>query len=160
MIYVVEVPSPGKANAWFAFDREDFSRKVRAAKEQDGRVIFAVTSPRRLLEAAGLTPESPEAGASHGPILELAEKHGWDTELYRADDLLGEGVYDSEPVSEFEACVAALADGLEGCRVYLSDQSAMNALYGDPFYQGREGFPAHMALREQLIAMEVISDDM
>ncbi|UZR27265.1 hypothetical protein [Methylococcus mesophilus] len=160
MIYIVEVTAPGKANAWFAFDREDFSLKVRAAKEREGRVIFAAATPRGLLEAAGFTPDSPEAGASHGWIFELADKHGWDTELYRADELLGEGVYESEPVSEFEACVAALAEGLEGCRVYLSDQSAMNALYGDPFYQGREGFPAHMALREQLIAMEVISDDM
>jgi hypothetical protein len=160
MIYVVEVTSPAKANAWFAFDREDFSRKVRAAKEREGRVIFTVTSPRRLLEAAGFTPESPEAGASHGPIFELAEKHGWDTELYRADALLGEGIYEFEPVSEFEACVAALAEGLEACRIYLSDESATNALYGDPFYQGREGFPAHMALRDQLIALEVISDDM
>jgi hypothetical protein len=160
MIYVVEVPSPGKANAWFAFDREDFSRKVRAAKEQEGRVIFAAASPREMLESAGLTTESPEAQANHGRVFELAEKHGWDTGLYRADDLLGEGVYDAEPVSEFEACVATLAEGLEACRIYLSDESATNALYGDPFYQGREGFPAHMALREQLIAMEVISDDM
>ncbi|CAI8776138.1 MULTISPECIES: hypothetical protein [Methylococcus] len=160
MIHVVEVTSPGKANAWFAFDREDFSRKVSVAKAREGRVIFTVTSPRRLLEAAGLTPQSPEAGASHGPIFELAEKHGWDTDLYRADDLLGEGVYDPEPVSEFEACVATLAEGLHACRVYLSDESASRALYGDPFYQGREGFPAHMALREQLIALEVISDDL
>ncbi|MDF9391065.1 MULTISPECIES: hypothetical protein [Methylococcus] len=160
MIYVVEVTSPGKANAWFAFDREDFSRKVRAAKEREGRVIFATTSPRQLLEAAGLTPASPEAEAGNGPIFELAEKYGWDTDLYRADDLLGEGVYDPEPVSEFEACVASLADGLHACRIYLSDESATDALYGDPFYQGREGFAAHMALRDQLIALEVISDDL
>ncbi|QJD29223.1 hypothetical protein [Methylococcus geothermalis] len=160
MIYVVEVTSPGKANAWFAFDREDFSRKVRVAKERDGCVIFAVATPRKLLEAAGLTPESPAARASHATIFELADKHGWDTELYRADELLGEGVYESEPVSEFEACVAALAEGLEACRIYLSDESATNALYGDPFYQGREGFAAHRALRDQLIALEVISDDM
>lgn len=160
MIYIVEIPDPGKANAWFAFDPQDFSRKVHAAKGQGDGTIFAAASPRQQLETAGETPEAPGARATHGWIFDLAEQHGWDTELYRADYLLGEGIYDAEPVSEFEACIAALAHDLQACRVYLSDESAMSALYRDPIYQGREGFSAHMALREQLIALEVISDDM
>ena len=36
----------------------------------------------------------------------------------------------------------------------------MDALHSDPLYAGREGFYAHMALRDQLIALEVLSDDM
>jgi hypothetical protein len=30
MIYVLEIPYEGRPHAWFAFDREDFVRKVRA----------------------------------------------------------------------------------------------------------------------------------
>lgn len=160
MIYVVEIPREGRPLAWFAFDPEDFGRKVRAAKAAEGRTVFAARSPRQQLESAGLSPDSPEAPAAQPEAFDLAERHGWDTPLYRADYLLEPGVWQTEPVSELEACAAAVADGREACRVYLSDQSAETALYRDPLYQGREGFYAHMALREQLIAMEAISDDL
>jgi hypothetical protein len=89
-----------------------------------------------------------------------ARGYGWDTPLYRADYLLGRGVYQAEPVAEFEACFAAIKHDLKTCRMYLSDAEAAAELYRDPLYAGREGFFAHMALREQLIAMEVISDDL
>ena len=74
--------------------------------------------------------------------------------------MLGEGIYQAEPVSELRACVAALVDTLQTCRVYPDDQTALDALYRDPLYQGRDGFYAHMALREQLIALEVLADDL
>ncbi|HYE37178.1 hypothetical protein [Methylocaldum sp.] len=160
MIYVVEIPHQGRASAWFAFDREDFARKVRAAKELGDRTVFAALSPRQRLEAAGLAPESPSARAEQPGIFEHAERHGWDTVLYRADYLLSPGVWQAEPVSELEACAAAVAHEREVCRVYLSDETAVAALYRDPLYDGRDGFYAHMALREQLIAMEAISDDL
>jgi hypothetical protein len=44
--------------------------------------------------------------------------------------------------------------------VYPDDETALDALYRDPLYHGRDGFYAHMALREQLIALEVLADDL
>ena len=56
--------------------------------------------------------------------------------------------------------LAALAGPLQSCRLHPDDETALEALYGDPLYQGREGFYRHMALREQLIALEVLADDL
>ena len=70
------------------------------------------------------------------------------------------GSYQAEAISELQACVAALVDPLQTCRLYPDDATALEALYRDPLYQGREGFYAHMALREQLIALEVLADDL
>lgn len=159
MIYVVEFPHQARPSAWFAFEEQDFARKVQA-RHAGGRVIFAAATPRQQLEATGHAPDSPDARAEYAGLFELAEGHGWDTVLYRADYLLGDGVYQAEPISEFDACVAAIAHDLRACRVYLSDGAATAALYRDPLYDGREGFHAHMALREQLIALEVIADDL
>ena len=162
MIYVVEIPQEGRPFAWFAFDVEDLSRKVHAAKVNDPRTVYACLSPREQLAANGLehSPEQPAVRSAAPEIFHLADSHGWDTPLYRADYLLAPELWQSEAVSELEACVAAVAEGKLHCRVYLSDQAAASALYQDPLYQGREGFYAHMALREQLIAMEAISDDL
>ncbi|MDV3242710.1 MAG: hypothetical protein LOY00_13230 [Methylocaldum sp.] len=160
MIYIVEIPHEGRASAWFAFDRDDFVRKVRAAKESGDTTVFAALSPRQRLEAASLAPASPGARAAQPAVFDDADRHGWDTVLYRADFLLSPGLWQAEPVSELEACAAAVAHERKACRVYLSDNAAVAALYGDPLYNGREGFYAHMALREQLIAMEAISDDL
>ena len=160
MIYVVEVPEEGKPFAWFAFEEEDLARKVQNTKNREGWTIFESATPRGLLEAKGKTPETPGAESDHGDIFELAKTHGWDTALYRADYLLGQGKYQTESVEKFEACFAAVKHDLKTCRMYLSDEVAAAELYRDPLFDGREGFYAHMALREQLIAMEVISDDL
>lgn len=99
MIYVVEVPHQGRPHAWFAFDRDDFVRKVQAT--------HAV-----------------------------------------------------EPVPEdFDACVVVLEQALKTCRVYLHDELAIRALQSDPLLDPKDGFYAHMALREQLIAMEAMEED-
>jgi hypothetical protein len=63
-------------------------------------------------------------------------------------------------VSALHAHLAALAGPLQSCRLHPSDESALEALYGDPLYQGRAGFYPHMALREQLIALEILADDL
>jgi hypothetical protein len=160
MIYVVEVSPEGKARAWFAFEGNDLARKVHASKQRQGWTIFAAASPRQLLEAHGHTPETPGAAEEHGGIFKLAVAHGWDAMLYRADYLLGQGVYQLASVAELDACLAAIEHDLKTCRIYLSDAEAAAELYRDPLYEGREGFLAHMALREQLIAMEVIADDL
>lgn len=160
MIYVVEIPEQARPRAWFAFDQQDFVRKVRASKASGDWTIYALATAHGLLGSAGLTADAPGASDAQPEIFALAERHGWEAELYRADYLLGPGEYQTEPVTEFEACVAAVAHDLRACRIYLSDESASSALYRDPLYDVRDGFDAHMALREQLIAMEVIADDM
>jgi hypothetical protein len=160
MILTLEIPLQGKPNCWFAFDEDDFIRKVQATRQPAQGVIFSADTPRELLSAQGWTPECTEPGDRHADLLQLAAAHGWDTPLYRADYLLAPGHYQVEDVSEFIAHVAAVAQGLQTCRVYRDEEQAMDALYGDSLYAGSEGFYAHMALREQLIALEVISDDL
>ena len=160
MIYVVEVPAEGKARVWFAFDEEDLARKVYASKQREAWVIFESATPRQSLEAHGKMPATQGAAEEHADIFKLADAYGWDVVLYRADYLLGHGRYQTEPVAEVAACLAAVKHDLKTCRIYPSDEVAATELYRDPLFGGREGFVAHMALREQLIAMEVISDDL
>ena len=155
MIHVLEVPWEGSARAWFAFDEADLIRKIRAARERPDWQVYSLASPRDLLAARGATPEMAPPW-----IAALSERYGWDRMLYRADALLGQGAYQTEAISELRACVAALVDPLRTCRLYPDDESALNALYRDPLCQGREGFPTHMALRDQLIALEVLADDL
>lgn len=160
MILVVEIPHAGKPRCWFAFDEEDFVRKAHAALPAGDAVVFSAGTARGLLAAQGLIADAPGLAGSHPQILQLATEHGWDTTLYRADHLLAPGLYQAEPVPEFLAWVAALAHALKDCRIYMDEEQAMDELYADPLYAGREGFYAHMALRDQLIALEVLSDDM
>lgn len=160
MILAVEVPQNGGPSCWFAFDEADFIHKVRLARKNVDGVVFGIETPRRLLSAHGASPDSPGVHEQHSDLLELAATYGWDASLYRADYLLAPGHYQAEEVSEFVAHVALLAHGLKACRVYLDEEHAMESLYADPLYEGRGGFYAHMALREQLIALEVISDDL
>ena len=155
MIHVLEVPWEGPARAWFAFDEADLIRKIRAAREQSDWQVCRVGSARDLLAADGTAPETAPPW-----IAALSERYGWDRLLYRADALLGQGVYQAEAVSELRASVAALVYPLRTCRLYPDDETALDALYLDPLCQGREGFHAHMALRNQLIAVEALADDL
>jgi hypothetical protein len=56
MIYVVEFPHQGNPRAWFAFERDDLVRKVRA-RHAGERVIFRAATPRELLGETGHSPE-------------------------------------------------------------------------------------------------------
>jgi hypothetical protein len=160
MIYIVEFPHQGRARAWFAFDRDDFVRKVRAIRTREDWVVFEALSARERLAARGTVPDTPDAAPTHADLFELARVHGWDAPLYRADPVLGAGVLQAGPVDEFDASVAALARDLKACRVYLNDKDAIQALQRDPLLDPNEAFYAHMALREQLIAMEAMDEDM
>ncbi len=158
MIHVVELPSDQPPKAWFAFDNDDFLRKVAGAVQRDPWSIWDRTSARELLDLFDLTPESPEAQASHPALVSLGELHGWDTPLYRADDLLGAGMLQPEPVDVVQACVSALQP-LGNVHVYGDDAAAMAA-----FERGDSEFPNHgwrarWALRQQLIELEVLADD-
>lgn len=159
MIYVVEFPHQGRAHAWFAFNRDDFVRKVQATRAREGWVIFEALSGRERLAACGMTPDTPNAAQTHADLFALANTHGWDTPLYRADHVFGQGVLQAEPVEEFDASVGALVQDLKTCRVHLSDEQAIAALQREPLYDPDEGFYAHMALRQQLIAMDAMEED-
>ena len=99
MIYVVEIPHQGRPPAWFAFDRDDFVRKVQA---------------------------------THGS---------------------------GQSSEDFDASVAVLERALKACSIYMHDELAIRALQSDPLLDPKEGFHAHMALREQLIAMDAMEED-
>ncbi|PPD03697.1 MAG: hypothetical protein CTY29_08570 [Methylobacter sp.] len=159
MLYVVEIPNEGRPKSWFAFDEADLIRKVHAAKTEPYPVVFAQTTARQQLDKLA-SDNSPELEAERSQLQALGDQFGWDTALFRADYLLGPAVYQTEAVNELEACVTALNSDLKTCRIYGSETTAVNALYHDPMFDPYKEFYNHMALREQLIAMEVISDDL
>lgn len=78
MIYVVEFPELGRARSWFAFDADDFARKVYATDEHEEWEIFDVVTVRELLDGVGETPESPTANTKFPAIYNLGWRHGWD----------------------------------------------------------------------------------
>lgn len=159
MIYVVEIPEHGDTRAWFAFDREDFARKLAAGDPLQSWEIYDLITPRELLGLTERTPESMDARSACPAICALGDEHGWDTPLYRADHLLGRGIYQPQPVSENDAWLAALGKRLKDCRVYWNDDDAIAATEGaDPLLAQRENWRARFALHEQLVALEVLSD--
>lgn len=141
MIHIVEINEQHRAHVWFAFDEADLIRKVQVDRSQDkAMVTYARTTAHQLDDAA------------------LASQYGEDTPLYRADYLLGPGTYQTEPISELRACVAAIASTHE-FRIYPDDESAADAIDSDPLYRTREGFDAGIKFRAQLVEFELIAED-
>ena len=66
----------------------------------------------------------------------------------------------SSGVAQVYVDLFALVKELKTCRVHLSDEQAIAALQREPLYDPDEGFYAHMALRQQLIAMNAMEDDL
>ena len=160
MIFVLELPAAADARAWFAYDARDLLAKVAAGDALPLWQIHDCISPRELLALADETPDAPGLAQRHPALCALAAEEGWDGSLYRADHLLPPGTYRAEPVSEAQAAEAALrARG--DCRIYWSEAEATAAFERarDPLWQG-SGWRAHQALRAQLIATEVLSDDL
>ena len=162
MIYVVEEPKQGgEAKAWFAFDQQDFIRKVHALGGREPWEIYDVTSARELLDLFDKTPDTPGAKDDCPAIFALGEANGWDTPLYRADALLGAGVYQPEKVEEKDACAAVIAlankDGIT--HVLWSDAEAIAALDSDPEFDKATHFWARYALRDQMVALEVLEEN-
>jgi hypothetical protein len=160
MIFVLELPAGGAPRAWFAYDGADLLRKVAAGDPLPLWQIHDCVTPRELLDMADATPATPGIEASHPALCALAAAHGWDARLYRADYLCEPGSYRVEPVGEAEAAAAALA-ARGACRFYWNE-SAATAAYersGHPDWQGA-GWRARHALREQLLALEVLADDL
>jgi hypothetical protein len=160
MIFVVEQPEQGHARAWFAHDEDDFLRKVCVKDSLPEWEIFDVATPRELLEMTDRTPESPDLRSACPALCALADAHGWDTPLYRADYVLGAGHFRPEPVSLLEAGMAALQQRGGQWRIYGNEDTAMAAVdRPDALYDAPGGWRARWALREQLIAVEALADD-
>jgi hypothetical protein len=169
MIYVVELPHEGDPAAWFAFDAEDLLRKVAEFDPLDEWEIHDVRTARELLEMVGHEGEPEQAREAFPGICSLADEHGWDTDLYRADHLLGRGAFQPDAVTLESACEAALrarlGDGaapglLRGLRIYWSDPEAVLATETiEDFYEQPNGWRALHALREQLLALEVVAEN-
>lgn len=161
MIFVVEQPEQGAARAWFAYDEADFLRKVCAQDPLPDWQVYDVATPRELLELTDRTPDSADARSACPAICALADAHGWDTPLYRADHLLGAGQFRPELVGVLDAGLAALTQRGGQWRVYGSEQVAMAAAdQPDALYDTPTGWRARWALREQLIAVEALADDL
>lgn len=159
MIYVLEVPAQGLPKAWFAYDDEDFSRKVAASDPLQPWEIYDEVTPRSLLEALGHEATSAQARAHYPALCALGDEHGFDTPLYRADYLLGRGVLRAEPVSARAALAAALS-ARGAVFVYWDERAAIGAFEGaDPRIAGPAHWHARRALYEQLVALEVLADD-
>lgn len=160
MIYVLERPAQGDAQAWFAYDDDDLARKVVASDPLQDWEIHDCMTARELLEASGHATLDTPARESCPAICALGDEHGWDTPLYRADHLLGRGVLSVTPVSMRDALTAALSvRGGEPC-IYWSDTDALRAFEGgDPRIAGAARWRARRALHEQLVALDVLADD-
>jgi hypothetical protein len=160
MIYVLEIPEQGRPRAWFAYDDEDFSRKVAATDALEAWEIHDEVSARALLEGAGLAVDQPRAREQFPAICALADAHGWDTPLYRADHLLGRGVLRTQPVTGRMALAAALDARPGRHHVYWNDRDAIGAYEGaDQRIAGADFWHARRALYQQLLALEVLADD-
>jgi hypothetical protein len=141
MIHIVEINEQNRAHVWFAFDEADLIRKVLIKHEiEHDMTVHKQTTARQLSDER------------------LATQFGWDTPVYRADYLLGHNVYQTEPISELRACVAAIASAHE-FRIYPDDETAADEIDRDPLYRTKEGFEACIKFRAQLVEFELIAED-
>lgn len=170
MIFVVEVPHAGEPQSWFAFDGEDLLNKVVVGDGLQPWEIHDVTTARELFSMVEAEPGSAQALSDFPGICRLADEYGLDTPLYRADYALERGCYQPEAVSVEKACEAALlarvaaseaADSLQQVRLFWSEQEAVLATESkdDPLFTGPGGWRALHALREQLLALDVLAEN-
>ena len=111
-----------------------------------------MATPRELLDLADRVPESPDARQACPAVCGLADAHGWDTPLYRADHLLGAGHFQAQAVSPLQAGLAALQARGGQWRVYGSEDVAMAAVdAADALYDAPGGWRARHALRERRV---------
>lgn len=160
MIFVVEHGDPSQPRCWFAYDADDLLRKVAASDPLPLWQIHDRVSPRELLDLFDETPASDGVAGRQPAIVALGEAYGWDTPLHRADHLLPPGTYRPEPVDELDAAEAALR--ARGPVLLLRDESAATGAFekaDHPVWAG-PGWRARWALREQLLALEVLADDL
>jgi hypothetical protein len=150
MIHVVEIQENNHAHVWFAFDEADFVRKVQVNYGKEAEVvIYQKTTVQQLFGTSGVSVEV---------INELTAKYGEETPLYRADFMLGDGIYQAEPISALRASLSAVASNVD-FRIYTNDEEALEELDREPLFRTEQGFEARLKLRSQLVEMEVIAED-
>lgn len=161
MIYVVEAPPQGDARAWFAFDEDDLLRKVAAGDARAAHEIWDSASARELLDLFDESPDSVGVDERCPGVHALGIGFGWDTPLFRADYLQDRGLYTPEPVRLVDACRAALRARGGEWRFYEGEQHALIAVdKPDALYDRPGGWRTRWALRQQLIAVEALADDL
>jgi hypothetical protein len=161
VIYVVEVPEQGEARAWFAFDEGDLLRKVAAGDPLAPHEIWDSASPSELLDLFDERPDSAGVAERYPAIHQLGVEFGWETPLFRADYLQEPGLFAAEPTRLVDACRAALRARGGEWRFYEGEQHALIAVdKPDALYDRPGGWRARWALRQQLIAVEALADDL
>jgi hypothetical protein len=161
MIYVVHHPEIGEPTAWFAFDADDLLRKVAANDPLPAHALWDCTSARELLDLFDETPDSPGVRERLPGLCALGEAEGWDTPLYRADHLQEAGLYSPAAIRCEDACFAALRARGGAWKFYENEPHALAAVdQPDPLYDAPGGWRARHALRQQLIAVEALADDL
>jgi len=161
MIYVVEVPPQGESRAWFAFDDVDLLRKVAEGGAAAIHEIWDVASAREILDLFGADPADADIDECYPDIYALGVENGWDAPLFRADFLQERGLYTSTPIRMVDACRAALRARGGQWRFYEGEQHALVAVdRPDALYDQPGGWRARWALRQQLIAVEALADDL
>ncbi|MDO9313127.1 MAG: hypothetical protein Q7T97_01100 [Burkholderiaceae bacterium] len=161
MIYVVEAPPQGEARAWFAFDEDDLLRKVAAGDPRAEHEIWDRASVRELLEMFDERPDSAGLDERFPGLHRLGLDCGWETPLFRADYLQEPGLYAPQPTRLIDACRAALRFRGGEWRFYEGEQHALIAVdKPDELYDRPGGWRARWALRQQLIAVEALADDL
>jgi hypothetical protein len=168
MIFVVEVPHAGEPQAWFAFNGEDLLSKTAVNDALQSWEVYDTTTARELLSMVGAVAETQQARSTFPGICRLGDEFGLDTTLYRADYLLERGCYQPDAVSVEAASEAALkarvssdasAGPLADVRIYWHEEEAVLATENDPFLTTGQGWKALHALREQLLALDVLAEN-
>lgn len=163
MIFVVEVPHQGEPRAWFAYDEEDLLIKVAEGDRLPIWEIHDQRTARELIELVGEDPLDPTVAQRLPGLWALVTEHGMDALLYRADHLRGDG-YRPDAIDLASACDAALKARvgvtLQDVRIWWSEQEAVLASEdpGEPLFNRGGGWRALHALREQLLALDVVAD--
>lgn len=163
MIFVVEVPHQGEPRAWFAYDEEDLLIKVAEGDPLPIWEIHDQSTARELIELVGDDPLDPAMAQRLPGLWSLVTEHGLDTPLYRADHLYAGG-YRSEAIDVGSACEAALqarrGGTLQDVRIWWSEQEAVLASEDpvEPLFTRAGGWRSLQALREQLLALDVVAD--
>ena len=161
MIYVVHHREDSEPTAWFAFDADDLLRKVAAGDALPAHAIWDCTSARELLDLFDETPAAPGVRERFPGLWALGEADGWDTPLYRADHLQDAGLYSPAALRCEDACFAALRARGGAWKFYENEPHALAAVdQPDPLYDAPGGWRARHALRQQLIAVEALADDL
>lgn len=75
--------------------------------ESTGKTVFWEGTPRDILGDNGYT-DIEGAAEDDGWIVDIINKFGFDTYIYRADFVLPEGEYTTSPISEKEAIISWL----------------------------------------------------